>query len=115
MIKVGQLLLDNRATLKDLDKPLAGTQLLLLCDPDPTSVSTGAPSKAAADAATPNSTVAAAASPSPTPPLQQQGVPSPQAEEGSSTAAGQLPTAPKMKAKPAVATPEQEAEGESRV
>jgi hypothetical protein len=39
VIKVGKLLLDNNSTLTDLDKPLEGTQLLL-CDPDPTSVTT---------------------------------------------------------------------------
>lgn len=53
VIRVGQLLLDNNSTLKDLDKPLEGTQLLL-CDPDPTSVTTGSKPTVAANSSATN-------------------------------------------------------------
>lgn len=94
VVRVSQLLLDNNSTLRDLDKPLEGTQLIL-CDPDPTSVSTGPSNKptaaaAAASSATPggSSTVTAGAAAGPL--LPQQGAAA--AALGPATAAvGMLP------------------------
>jgi hypothetical protein len=57
VIKIGKLLLDNNSTLKDLDKPLEGTQLLL-CDPDPTSVTTASKVAGASAVAAANTTSA---------------------------------------------------------
>jgi len=119
VIKVGQLLLDNNSTLKDLDQALSGSTLLL-CDPDPSSVSTNTARKATtpttpaiSSAAANASATAAGLSPSPLPSPVGGYVPSP--SPAAVAVPPELPPLPQARpgrTRSAVATPAEEAAGE---
>lgn len=96
VIRVGQLLLDNNSTLRDLNKPLSGTQLLL-CNPDPASVSTGTPKPAAAASS-------ASAGVSPAPAAAPAATPAAPIVEPSAAAAPAVSVPPPAQAMPSQAT-----------